>query len=259
MITSCCSRASLVVLAALVVAGCELPLSTNQNRDTKGKPSQPSVDTSPKIVPRGELPIEEASAVMRRACRKYASGASDPVRCLARLPEAGQRIVLQGGRDYEQLPGAFLFAVRMGDSPPGQVTLTLFGGRRGGLPLTQSEGQWPAEADQEDVGDALNIIGYAPLDPNDPDARLGPNARPKAVGRTSVDGRPAILVAWRDQPFSGTVHAANDGIIFNRGDTGWLVSLRFTKDVDRAARTSMLRRIAESLETLDSQGGAGTS
>lgn len=263
--SSSSSRRALAALAILgaLVAGCgpsgDSPVSLDNNRDTKGKPAAPARDEAPSVVARGELPTEPAGRAMRRACRRYVPGSADPVRCLTLLPQAAIEPSLQGGRDYEQPEGAFLFGLRLPGNAAGKVSLALFGGRLGGLPLSESGGKWPAEADAGDVGDVLNIVGYGPLDPGDVNARPGPNARPPARGRTTVDGRPAILVTWREQPFAGTVHATNDGIIFNRGGTGWLVSLRFAPDVDRPARVSLLKRVAASLRALDREQGGGTT
>lgn len=170
-----------------------------------------------------------------RVCRRFAVDAARPARCLTQLPR-GTKVELEiGAKDFERRRDAFMIGLQMGfRKPPARVFHVLFGGVRGTLPDEPGQdGRWPPDQRARNV--VLSLVGMQ---------------RPRVLGRTTVRGAGALLLAWSPIGFSGSVHGGHQGILWRAHGATWVVSMHFLQGTPEAERLSLLRRTAASLQTV---------
>ena len=167
-----------------------------------------------------------APAEVTRACGTAGATYRGTVLCPRKLPSSRDPAAIADGG-----PRAHRCSWLLGLELMGPAFEVLVGGQCRRLPMAVDGDRWPADLDRLRRG--TELVGAA---------------RPRVVrDDLTVQGHPALLVAWSTYTLSGTVHAGHQALVWNDGGDGHLVSMHFDADVPAALRLRLLRATAESM------------
>ena len=218
------SFAAAAVLAGTLALGC-------------GEPAERKVKPTP-----GQM-MPAAAPVVAQACAAAARVYDGTVRCPTRLPASLDDPEFEfGGRTDQHRPCAWQVGMRL----EGSTFHAVFGGQCRPLPLKSLRGGWPA--DPARVEPHLRLTGRGPLQPGDPASARGPLVRPTLVrDDLTVNGYPAVLVAYAPYPAAGTIHGGHQALIWNVEGEGQVFSAHFDTDVPATLRLELLLAAAKSM------------
>jgi hypothetical protein len=210
-----------IAVVALIAAGTAIGCggggdARTAKRDTT-RGAAPTPATQVVAIPRAAL----------RRCAALAPRRDIPVLCPTRLPSArwfDRYQTLAEGRSQ------YLTDLQTRPEGSGAAFHVLAGGRRGRFPLTTTQdGKWPVDTPPPSrsccaaPGD-LGLIGARPGKEHGTFAPV----RLKLLRRTTVDGRPALLLRVAGYP-NGGVHGGHLAIVWNQGDNGYTLSMHFAE------------------------------
>lgn len=211
------SRIALLALVALV--GCGGPKSSEE--------------------PTPEERLPAPAAVVTSECRAASAVYEGTVRCPTRLTSSRDPERIEFGGRARTAPCTWQIGLQL----RGPAFHVLFGGQCRPLPLEADGTRWPRST--RGVEGQLGLIGAEALTP---DGGGGRDVKPTVVrDDVTVNGAPAMLVAYTGYPQAGTVHAGHQALLWNEGGEGLVVSGHFDADVPAALRLRLLKAVAESM------------
>lgn len=205
-------RALAIVVLLVGVAGCGGGRATDARTAATDRSGPSSA----------QAPLQPLPASVATACRALARSRTVRVLCPTRLP-TGRWVVYH--RTLRN--GSCAYLLDLNTRPFGQNVPfhSLAGGRCSPWPLTTARGHWPADPR---LANDLGLVGAKPLQPGQARSTIPTAVPPRVLRRIRVGTHLGLLLQGATYP-NGGVHGGHVAVIWNQGDSGYVLSLHFTE------------------------------